>query len=178
MKTDSENLYEPPAANLSKPTFGLDDLPRLSAWWVFLFTIVTIFLFALYWLFHRSMILNRIFPDKPIPAVFTIGAPTVWLGSFAVEMLDIGFALNLGSETWGDPMSFISTVYVTLWAFSIRKRLNWLFGNEQADLRVHGAFTFLFSPYYLAYKINQAKDAAVLESNIESASAANSPTAL
>lgn len=157
---DSEaeaNPYRAPASEVAEADVGFEELPRLSTWWVLLFTTVSLFLFGLFWLYRCSVAINRVMPHEPLPSLLYIGIPVFWMGTFAIELADLYFAWNLAADSVWSTLSVLSSLLIVVWGFSIRARLHGLFSDLQLPLHVSGMLTLLFTPYALSYKINQAR---------------------
>lgn len=157
---DSEaeaNPYRAPASEVAETDVGFEELPRLSTWWVFLFTTLTLFLFGLFWLYRCSVAINRLMPHDRVHSFLYIGIPVFWVGTFVMELADLYFAWNLAAESAWTSLSLLSSLLIIVWAFSIRARLHKLFSVLQLPLHVSGVLTLLFTPYALSYKINEAR---------------------
>ncbi len=172
MNEQTMNPYAAPAADVA-PTAGSEEsfapFPRFSAWWVFLLTMVTFGIYAYYWLFTRSQVVNKHYPQH------SISNGLVWtaLSVFILQLI-LGFAMGMmiGSGSIDptgaysvmsilDPILSIAGLVLWLtWIYTLRNRINVIADAEPGNpLRVGPILTFFFSIIYLAYKINQIKDA-------------------
>jgi hypothetical protein len=163
------DIYATPTADLSAPTHGLREFPRFSAWWVFLLSVITLYLYTVYWLYSRSLIVNRLFPRDAISPVFVFGLPIAHVGSIVVSIASAILVINIGDGYWSSPSTevWINVADVAIaigtifWAFAIRRRLNMLLQREARGIvDASPVLTFFFGAIYLAYKINQGIDAA------------------
>ncbi len=151
------NPYTAPTANLNAPLNNgkLKQLPRFSAWWVFLLNIVTLGIYPLWWLYSRASTLNQI-QSRPIALELIYVLVVVLLGSFA-----LGFVAGFSGEEYAVIENSLSIAYWVLYlitAFTIRNRLHDVFIEEGHHVRTGPILTFFFSSIYLQYKINEAID--------------------
>ncbi|MBU2709416.1 DUF4234 domain-containing protein, partial [Zooshikella marina] len=59
--------YAAPTSDLAPDTFheeSIYELPRFSAWGVFFLTLVTFGLYYYYWMYRRTLIINRVCDHK------------------------------------------------------------------------------------------------------------------
>lgn len=158
----SEEIYSPPKADLGLPAPSINDLPRFSTWWVFLLSMITLYIYALYWMYDRSIKLNRIVSEHQISPFWIYGVPIFWMGTLILDMLDLYLQLELYTDNLSLLFNVISNIIVIFWAFSIRRSIRIIISKD-VDINVKTVgpiLTFFFSPYYLAYKINELKDSA------------------
>ena len=154
----STNIYQSPASELETGTLSLKDLPRFSAWWVFLLSIVTLYFYAYYWLYSRSTTLNGIIPERIIPPAFMVFTIVFSIGTWILDLADLYFDFGLQSELWSTPASLMSNILIIVWSFMIKSRLTQQFYIEDIDIKVGGLGTFILGPIYLANRINHARD--------------------
>ncbi len=170
MTEQTMNPYAAPAADVA-PTAGSEEsfapFPRFSAWWVFLLTVVTFGIYGYYWLFTRTQIINKHYPQHSISNGLVWTTLTVFL-----SQLVLGFAVGMmvGSGTVSESMLSVLTVLDPIlslagfvlwltWIYTVRNRINVIADAQPGDpLRVGPILTFFFSVIYLAFKINQIKD--------------------
>ncbi len=155
------NIYKTPKSDLNKENRGILLMPRLSAWYVFFLSLITLYLFAIYWMYDRSKRLNDISIEKQVsPFLYQVFA-VFWLATFALEVTSSVSELGIVNESWYVWSTLISNLGILVWAFSMRYVLRWVLLKENlSEIKVSGLLTFLFGPFYLAYKINQAIDLA------------------
>lgn len=151
------NPYRAPASEVARTDVSFEELPRLSTWWVFLFTTLSLFLFGLFWLYRCSVAINRLMPQDPLHPLMYIGIPVFWVGTFVMELADLYFEWSLAAESTWTALSLLSSLLIVVWAFSIRARLHRLFSEMHLFLHVSGLLTLVFTPYALSYKINEAR---------------------
>lgn len=167
MTEQTMNPYAAPMADVA-PTADTDDgfgpFPRFSAWWVFLLTIVTYFIYPWWWLFSRTRIINENYPDKSISNGLVWGALTVFVLQFFAS-LAINFSAVESPEAimpiimLNLVLTVAYIVFWLMWIFGVRNRINRISGAQPGDLLwAGGIMTFFFHVIYLAYKINQIKD--------------------
>ncbi|MGI9332063.1 MAG: DUF4234 domain-containing protein [Gammaproteobacteria bacterium] len=161
--TDSVDLYRAPQAALDKPlTTPLDGLPSPSTWLVFFLTVITAGIYMVWWLYNRSVAINRILGATAISFGYTAVVPALYAVSMLISVLDgaLGLGLNeqagaaslmLGLFQLGVNIAFI------FWAFAVRKHLRVLFSDR---VHVGPVMTFFFGSLYLNYKIREAKELA------------------
>ena len=142
MTDASDNIYEPPKADVQTAGDGWDELPRFSTWWVLLLTVATLALFYVYWMYDRPRRFNRIYPDKPISDLLIFGVPVLWVGSMVLELADLYFGFALRSDIWGTPVSLLTNISGIVWAFSIRERINRLMFDTGQEMSTGPLGTF------------------------------------
>ena len=153
------NPYDAPKADLATQDEQSDSLaifPRFSTWFVFLLSFATLGLYILYWLYHRTRILNRLKGISPISDTFIFLA----LGFNVVAIpVNIGEAFVKQNHEYilaSNSLYIASTLLLLIWAFKFRHRLNdFLEKSPYPTSRLGPVFTFLFQSLYLSYKINQ-----------------------
>ena len=156
MSDEPLNPFHTPTSNLEHRSAVLSDLPYFSTWWVFVLSIITLYFYALYWLYSRSRILNNILPNDPIPGVLMIGVPVVWIGSIIFDIFASSFQLGVPGTDWSFLFNWTSSLGLIYWVFYIRWRLLYLFRASNLEIKIGPFKTFFFSPFYLSYKINEA----------------------
>ncbi len=162
MNQVTENPYAAPQADL-EVEHSVGDLSvfrRFTSWGVFGLSIITFWIYNIYWLYSRTQQLNSICND-PISKSFVNSAViayiAVWVTSIvgaivpsaAVEFSFISGILNL-----------VSVVLVIVWAFKFRNRLNQVTDSAGKNTWAGPVMTFFFNVLYLNYKINQNIDEA------------------
>lgn len=151
------NPYSAPTADLSVITTAPNDLVsqnfrRFSAWWVFLLSIITLRLYAVFWIITNAQTLNRI-QTKPI-------AP-VWLYLMVIS-LGLGFVLEyeFPQMEWvlfATNITYLVALLTSL--FKVKNRLQDLIAKSAGpEYKISPVLTFLFDCIYLQYKINEHID--------------------
>ncbi len=158
------NPYKTPSANLietKKGIIGLAEFKKVSTWIVFLFTMLTCGVYAAFWLYSRTIILNRLPSVKPISNGFMICTIIFWALSLLFSM---GNGIIIGSG--GDPnvafslvanaISIIASILPIVWYFKFRNRLNIFLTNHVGNGKLLGPIlTFFLNVMYLSYKLNE-----------------------
>ena len=154
MDSSSTDVYSTPDSDVDCDINPIEALPKISTWLVFIFTFFTFYLYGVYWLYSRSIILNRTHKSVVIGKGFINIIPTLWLGSLLVEIADDLYTLNLASEQWSWPVSIALNIAIIFWCFSIKTRLSWIRRNNGiSDIQLSGLLTFVLGPLYLNYKV-------------------------
>jgi hypothetical protein len=167
MTEQTMNPYAAPEASI-EPAVGTESsfapFARFSAWWVFLLTIVTFGLYAYYWMFTRTQVINKNYPQHSIGTGLVWLALVVFVGQFIVSFA-AGFMTPTGVATGGplavlEPLaSILASIMWLVWIFTIRNRINRISGAVSGEpIWAGGVLTFFFSCIYLQYKINHIKD--------------------
>ena len=151
------NPYAAPASDVSSGEVpaGITAFPRESTVLFFVLSIITLGIYAFYWGYDRTQILNRVHAQNPV-------SPIVWQAAITLQILNLlsGFADSLfgASNWWGDVsigLNIVAIVANWVWVFSMRSRLNNVVGAVQGgDGWFKAVLTFLFGNLYLCYKIN------------------------
>lgn len=157
MSDSISNPYAAPSAELNTPlnSNNLKQLPRFSAWWVLLLSIVTIGIYPLWWLYSRASTLNQI-QSRPIAIELVYVLAVLLVGSFV-----LGFVAGFSDTSYALIENTISIAYWVIYlivAYSIRSRLHDMFQKEGHNGKIGPILTFFFSTLYLQYKINEAID--------------------
>ncbi len=168
MTDQTMNPYAAPEANV-EPTAGTESsfapFPRFSAWWVFLLTIVTYGIYPWYWMFSRTQVINKHYPQHAISNGLVWSSLTVFISQFVVSMWMNFSAASASTDSLATlviingVLSLAFFVFWLTWIFSIRNRINAISGTHSGEPHwAGGVLTFFFSTIYLSYKINQIKD--------------------
>ena len=160
----NENPFTPPSSNLeiehSHKRSPLIQLPCFSTLLVVIFSIVTLGLYNLYWMYTRTQKLNALLsPEDRIAN---------WLPTAAMTLAFISILLSISSEyipvteeflVIDNTISIINFVFTLTWVFAIRKVINLLLESRPEDESwLNGFITFIFSIFYFQYRINQIHD--------------------
>lgn len=173
MSESTDNPYKAPEADIApeaRSDGSFAPFPRFSAWWVFLLGIVTLGIYPIYWMFSRTQILNRHFPDLAIAAAFVWSAVALYAIDWLAGLADVIRTFDGGAVASPDSPAAIAGLLVSLaawilliaWSMMLCNRLNRVSDDIPGE-HFNPVVTFFlaliyFSPIYLAYKINQAKD--------------------
>lgn len=158
--TDSVDLYRPPEAALEQPLdTPLDGLPSPSTWLVLFLGIITMGIYLIWWLYSRSVAVNRTSGATVIGAGYTMVLPALYAVNLAISTTDGALALGL-YEQYG--MLSVALAVFNLgigianivWTFEVRKHLRVLCGDS---VRIGPVLTFFIGPLYLNYKIREIK---------------------
>ena len=166
--SDTKNPYAAPTSNVASDSIGQDissvkAFKRFTTWGVLGLAIITMGIYAYYWMYTRTKILNSLIskdkmPSWIVPAVIVIGAINL--------ILSLAPYASLGASTMkalliiSTPLSLIGFVLFVVWAFMFRSRLNLISGSSKGNAFWLGPIlTFFFQLYYFQYKINQMHDA-------------------
>ncbi|MCX4027891.1 DUF4234 domain-containing protein [Endozoicomonas sp. SM1973] len=155
--------YAVPNADLETSSTKIGDfsqLPRFSAWWVFLLSVITFGIYYYIWMYKRTVVINRICDRKIAP----------WLSNTVISLFIVNTLLSFYVGAVGetvdpavDLVSLVMTVAATIlglvWIYAIRNRLHEV-GNiaKGSKYWIGGILTFFFTSIYLQYKINQVID--------------------
>jgi len=155
MSEESANIYQAPEAELTqqntsgnKPILNFD---RFSAWGVFFLSLITLGIYAIYWLVSRTNKANAL-------AKHQVNQNLVY-GYIALYVINIAVAFTSIPEVFSSIISIITFIVGLVFIFSLRASLKELI-NEGSNEPVHlsGILTFFFYAIYFQYKINEAID--------------------
>lgn len=156
--TDSVDLYRPPEAALERRlATPLDGLPSPSTWLALLLGLITMGAYLTWWLYSRSVAINRTLGATVISAGFTAVLPALYAVNFVLSMTDNALALGL-YEQYGSVSVALAVFNLAVaianivWTFEVRKRLRVLCGDS---VRIGPVLTFFIGPLYLNYKIRE-----------------------
>lgn len=142
---------------------AIHQFDNMPVFWVVAFSLFSLGIYSLYWLFTRTQQLNKIHP-KPIPFALVVSVVTVYviflLFSFSldqqqtVEELPATTLQILNILTWA--WLLLSNYWVILFYFKLLDIINAATGND-TKLGVDVILAVLFSAIFFQYKINQAQ---------------------
>ncbi|MGI0116076.1 DUF4234 domain-containing protein [Zooshikella sp. RANM57] len=163
--SSANSPYAAPTSDLALDTFrkeGIYELPRFSACGVFFLTLVTFGLYYYYWMYRRTVIINRVCDRK-----ISMHIPNLVIVYCIVSFI-YGIYQNYIIYTSGripEPflveyiMQIIFLVLATFWLYNIRNRLNYMFKAKKKDMFwIGGILTFFGNAIYLQYKVNKFID--------------------
>ena len=155
MSEESANIYEAPEAELTQQNTGgnkpILNFDRFSAWGVFFLSLITLGIYAIYWLVSRTNKANAL-------AKHQVNQNLVY-GYIALYVINIAVAFTSIPEVFSSIISIITFIVGLVFIFSLRVSLKELI-NEGSNEPVHlsGILTFFFYAIYFQYKINEAID--------------------
>lgn len=152
-----ENVYAAPQSDVVEVAQGgVSGFERFSTWYVFLLAIVTLGVYLPYWLYSRTKVLNAQSEDQ-------ISSGFVWT---TILLYALALCTSIASAAVGQELaelvlldsgvSLVANVFMIVWAFKFRNRLQKLIAPLQ--LKTNPILTFLFQTLYMQYKVNEAID--------------------
>ncbi|WP_028579640.1 hypothetical protein [Desulfogranum japonicum] len=162
-KTENQNVYAPPQANLidknlnSETDSLLHDLKYRSTWSLLLLTVVTLGVYSAHYVRRQSMVINTYLgEDEQISPVFY---NIILVSSYILLILILLYVSVLQNDSLdlaSDICSRGSNILLLIWAFMARKKMNSLLSAVKGgDYWFHGFWTFFFQHLYFNYKINK-----------------------
>ncbi|MCP3899406.1 MAG: DUF4234 domain-containing protein [Desulfobacteraceae bacterium] len=164
-EVSNANPYITPSANLiesnKEGAAALAEFNKVSTWIVLLLTMLTCGVYAFFWLYSRTKILNRLPSVEPISSGFMVTTIILW----AISMLfSFGTGINTGIQ--GEPdvgltlitnlLSIVASILPIVWYFKFKNRLNTFLTNHVQNGSLLGPImTFFFNILYLSYKLNE-----------------------
>ena len=134
-------------------------LPARKTWLLVVLSIVTYFVYPAHYARKLSVKLNAADPAGP-----KISSGLVWTVLIAAYVGLVLFLCTAATEEdsaidiTSNVVDRIGGLLFLVWAFSARRRLNFLQKNSKESPRwVHGFWTFLFAVFYLNYKVAKLK---------------------
>lgn len=149
------------------PSF--EKFPRVSPIAVALLTVLTLGFYVPYWLYTRTLLLNKLHASGPIPALLI----ALCMGGY-IMLLVLAFQLPtdltveqiMNTPEFGRLMdaALILNLIQLCWAFIFLQRINMCTGAKHGE-ELYGSYLILVlahliivNVYYLQYKINQIND--------------------
>ncbi len=132
---------------------------RQSVWALIGLTSITATVYFAFWLRRQTSVLRENLPQNPIPGWFfpvSLSLTILSLGWSIPEVLtdDAPWAIAVGKL-----LSKADLLFLIVWVFKVRNRLNELLGTSKSDKTwLGGVWTFLFGMFYLQFKLNQLHD--------------------
>jgi hypothetical protein len=153
------NPYASPTAEVIDTNTGsIEGLPRVSTWLVFLFSILTLGLYMIYWLYNRLAKLNALIENK-IPTVLLHIYVGLTLLSWAFQGYSAMFPNEAGLIVTLSIVNGIGTIVSMVCFYMVVYKMRNRICDELLETeRWGGIKTFFFSTFYINYKINQAHD--------------------
>ena len=136
---------------------SITQFKRQSVWALVGLTIITATIYLAFWLRRQTRILNQNLPQQQIPGWF-------FPVSLILTILSLGWTIPevltddaRGIVAFGKLLSRADLIFMTVWVFKVRNRLNVLLETSQSDKTWLGAvWTFFFGTFYLQFKLNRA----------------------
>jgi hypothetical protein len=154
------NIYKPPASdviNTSNKQYGNALIfNRFSAWFVLGLSVVTLNLYAVYWLYSRTKKLNEIV-YYGISENFCRVTTAIYCASYVVFIADM--IAEIENPYFRLPLAIldlIGNVLVLVWVYKFRNRLSDAFTSE--NFRIGIILPFFLMQIYLQYKVNELID--------------------
>jgi len=121
-----------------------------------IFTVITLTIYPLFWVFSRKKILNQLTESKineSLPSFFVITSIlSAFLQGYGETQLD------QSAITVGGLLQLISVVLMVVIAFQMKKVLEEFSVNNEMKISYNGFLTFLLSFIYINYKLNENID--------------------
>ena len=160
----SDNPYAPLGAQciVTPPSGLLRELKSQSTWRLLGLGIITLGTYYVHYCARQSRIINQHLGRNSIPSFLVI---SLYVLSYASLVLLVGYFLvdeGHPAAIASDSADKLWTLFVLIWGFYARNRVNGLASFASDDLRwISGLWTFLFSPLYFNYKINVINEATI-----------------
>jgi len=123
--------------------------PQLHWALVLLFTLLTLGIFMIVWIFVQSTWARKINPASNATAQFALYVPLAFAGQILVES-------SGGLKAAGMLLMLVSYVVFYFGAYSIRRSMLIHYNKvEPMQLKLSAAMTFLFSSFYLQYHMTR-----------------------
>lgn len=162
------NPYLAPDADLAVESTGsstnkIKQFARFSTWAVVGLGSITMGGYAVYWLYSRIKVLNKLLPENKISTWLPIITLATYFLNIILSFAPLAMMENPELAIMVAGISVLSSlIYVICFIMSIfafRKRLNILSKSTKGDSSwLGGIKTFFFNVYYFQYKINQMHD--------------------
>ncbi|WP_163832135.1 DUF4234 domain-containing protein [Spartinivicinus ruber] len=159
-----QSPYSVPNTNLeadSSKDNGILQLPRLSAWAVFLLAIFTCGIYVYVWLYTRTKVINTVCSNKKISTELTNTAISICIIDYLMTIYMMVFveSTNNGLIMLENLIGIGSIISTFIWIYAIRDRLHIIENvSKDSEFWIGGGLTFLFGVIYLQCKINQMID--------------------
>lgn len=157
MIEQTSDPYKAPEAELLQPAHNASilNVKRFSTWYVFGLIFITFGIYAYYWIYSRTMVINQNH-DRPISSLLLtclyvcagLNFASAFIDTSQTELALVSLLLSL--------VNFILYIVVV---FQIRDRLQDIMNrSSQTQYHLSGAMTFFFYVMYFQYKINECTD--------------------
>lgn len=126
--------------------------PKLHWALVLLFTVLTLGIFYIVWMFVQSVWVRRIHPESSATTLFVIYVVLSLIGQFVIEASDKGS----GSAVAGGLLLVVGSVVGIFGFFSVRRSmLDYYNQIDPVGLRLSAALTFFLSVFYLQHHMTR-----------------------
>ncbi|MBU2713502.1 DUF4234 domain-containing protein, partial [Zooshikella harenae] len=149
--------YSAPSSEISNHNTGgegIYQLPRFSAWGVLFLMIITLGIYYYYWLYSRTVIINRIC-DRKVSSILSGSVLVLFVVSFILSLCqvfaeEIGFTYDLQLAFAEAIFNLASSITTLFWLFAIRNRLHYMCkSNKRSLFWMNGFITFIANAIYL-----------------------------
>ncbi|MEM8953917.1 MAG: hypothetical protein AAGD22_07200 [Verrucomicrobiota bacterium] len=138
------------------------DLKSQSTWKLFGLSVITFFVFTAHYMKRQTSIINDHYDHEDkisegfVAFVLVISYLSL-LFLFAYLFVDESHPIARVSNL----VDRVSAVAYLVWGFKARKRMNIILCSERkTKMWFHGLWTFLFTPFYFNFKVNQLNEEA------------------
>lgn len=156
------NPYKAPDAELTNSNFpqdGNNKFDRFGTWGVVGLSIITLSFYMVYWIYKRTLVLNRQPGITPIGGAFMIVASALYIISFLFIIPEVVYPQSQDVMLLSQLVSIFSNIFFLVWAFKYKNRLNVVLSNSGIPVKSIGSvMTFFFQVIYLSYKTNEYID--------------------
>ena len=157
------NPYETPDSQLVDTSLnqeGYTKLKRFSTWGVLGLSIITLSTYTIYWLYSRTVALNKQPGVTPISGAFMSVATVLYVIPFLMIIPESIYPENSVILLASNMVSIASNIFFLVWVFKYKNRLNVVLRDRQVPIKYLGSImTFIFTVLYLSYKTNEYVDA-------------------
>jgi len=138
----------------------ISELKSQSTWRLFGLSLITFFVFAAHYMKRQTKIINEHYDreDKISEGFVTFVLVITYLSLvFFVAYLFVEDSHPVARIS--DLIDRLSIFAYLIWGFKARNRMNIILSSEEnAKMWFHGFWTFLFTPFYFNFKINQLNE--------------------
>lgn len=154
-----DSPYQAPTADLTNDdnnNISLTGFKKLSTWYVLLYTILSLGLYIIYWLFSRTKILNEKHYSNPVSDALMYSAIVIYLISYPLMLVEVFVPEEAAYVLTSQLISFVGNILLIVWTFKFRNRLNTYLNLEKSNTKYLGpVMTFFFQTLYLSFKLNE-----------------------
>ncbi|MDP7143230.1 MAG: DUF4234 domain-containing protein [Alphaproteobacteria bacterium] len=131
-----------------------------TTWLLFLLYAVTYGIYGAYYAAKKTRVINSYLEDKDhISEKLT---QFLIIGAYMALFLAIGCSLDKDNTSLDNLSSAVNAVWgisMIVWGFMVRTRMNYLLSADKGEAKYFSKlWTFLFTPFYLNYKVNQLQE--------------------
>ncbi len=155
-------VWPPPPMNSpypeaeASPFAALNNFRVQSVWLILFLTLITLGIYAIFWLRRQNQTLNIVRPDLKVVMLY---GNIVLAVAFVSAGLDVASMIDSapGLETATNGLDRIFGIMALLLTFQVRNGFNLLLRAQKGDGRwFSGLWTWLFGTAYLQYKLNKS----------------------